>query len=119
MAENHDWTNREGLYTSENDNRDRVEAIENINVFDDNSSNPNWTSEASSSADGDLEDCPLDRRLQQPNEYFQELDSLESKMLGNSMFQFYTVSLQNNLSIQMLNVGRMEQCTNRLTAAFI
>jgi hypothetical protein len=119
MAENRDWATRGSLHTSENENRDRIEATENINVFDDYSSNPDWTSEASSSADSDLEDYPLDERLQKPTEYFQELDSLESKVFENSMFQFYTVILENNLSIQMLNVGRMEQRTNRPTATFI
>lgn len=74
------------MHTSENDNRDRVEAIENINVFDDNSSNLDWTSEASSLADSDSEDYPLDERPQQPTEYFQELDSLESKVFENTMF---------------------------------
>jgi hypothetical protein len=93
MAENRDWATRDSLRTSETDNRDITEAIEDTDIFDDNSSNPDWISEASSSADSDPEGYPFDERLRQPTKYFQELDSLESKVFENSMIQFYTVIL--------------------------
>jgi hypothetical protein len=94
MAGIPDRTTEDGLHVSEKANRDMLEAIENIDVFDDNSSDQDWTPEASSPADtsdSESEDHPLDERLEQPTKYFQDLDSLESKVFENSMFEFYTV----------------------------
>lgn len=94
MAENQDLDPREGLSTSGPRNRDRFEALGNINSMDGNSGDPDWSSDSSLPPDSDSEDDGLlDERLQHPTEYFRELDSLESLIFGNSMFQFYTVNL--------------------------
>jgi hypothetical protein len=119
VAGDRDWTAQGISYTSENANRETPEAIDSTNMFEDDSSDPDWMSDVSSSADGDPDDFPLDKRLQEPTEYFQELDSLESQVFENSMFQFYTVNFTRNFSIQLLSFGRMEQCTNPSTAIFI
>lgn len=68
-------------------------------MFDNYSDDTDWSSEASSYGDSDSEDYFLDERLRQPTKYFQELNSLESKVVENSMLQFYTVILHNTLLI--------------------
>jgi len=115
MGENEDLLSGD---EEEDGNRDKFESIENIDEFEDDSSNAESTSEASSLADTDSEDNPIDARLWRPTEYFQELNSLESKVLHNSMVRFYTVIPDHNLSIQMLNTGRREASTSSLMVTF-
>jgi hypothetical protein len=91
MAEDPYLTTGGSSQNLDRDNTEGFESTENINVIDDNSSDLDWVSDASSLTDGDLEDYPFDERLQKPTEYFQELDCLESKVFENSMFQYYTV----------------------------
>lgn len=76
-----------------------IRRTENIDVFGNYSDDTDWSSEASSYGDSDSEDHFLDERLRQPTKYFQELNSLESKVVENSMLQFYTVILHNTLPI--------------------
>jgi hypothetical protein len=99
MASDRDWATEATSHTSENTNVDTHEAIDSINMFNDDSSDPDWMSDVSSSADGDSDDYPLNKRLQEPTEYFQELDSLESQVFENSMFQFYTVTFTRSICI--------------------
>jgi hypothetical protein len=82
----------------ENADRNTHEAVDSINISDDDFSDPGWMSDVSSSADDDSDNYPLDRRLQEPTEYFQELDSLETQIFENSMFQFHIVSFTRNFS---------------------
>lgn len=91
MAERQKLMTIGDMYAQENERGDEIGNMDNINLSDDNSSDPGWVSEASSSADSVSEDCPMNERLQDPTKYFQELDRLESLVLGNSMFQFYMV----------------------------
>lgn len=99
MASYRDQTTRGASHPSENADTDMHEAVDSINMFDDDFSDPDWMSDALSSADDDSDDCPLDQRLQEPTGYFQELDSLETNVFGNSMFQFYIVNFTKNFSI--------------------
>lgn len=91
MSEKQESINIGNMHTQENERGDKIRDMDNINLFDDDSSDPDWMSEASSSADSDSEECPIDPRLQEPVNYFQELDGLESLVFENSMFQFYMV----------------------------
>jgi hypothetical protein len=76
-----------------------IRRSEKINVFDDTLSDSDATSELSLEEDSDSEDHPIDERLRQPTRYFQELDSLESKVFENSMFQFYMVNSRDDLPV--------------------
>jgi len=99
MASDRDWTTQGTPRTSENASIDTHEAINSIKMFNDDSSDPDWMSDVSSSVEDDSDGYPLSKRLQEPTEYFQELDSLESQVFDNSVFQFYTVTFTRNFSI--------------------
>lgn len=92
MTDDRDSTAGDSLHSLETGKRANFEAVENTSALEDDSSDPDWTSETFSSTDSDSEDYPLDKRLQQPTEYFQELDSLGSVVCENSMLQFHTVN---------------------------
>ncbi len=88
-----DWTTQNTPSGSNNINEGSLEAMDSFSIHDHNDSDSDSVSDMTSSEDGDLDDYPLNERLQIPTEYFKRLDSLESQVLENSMIQFYTVTL--------------------------
>ncbi|KAF8866666.1 hypothetical protein BDZ45DRAFT_279812 [Acephala macrosclerotiorum] len=87
----------EGLHdkTFPSAERDRLQMgitlrrTESINVFDDSASDTYLSPRPSSPAQSDFGVDFVEKRLLHPDEYFQELDDLGSKIFQKSLFQFY------------------------------
>jgi hypothetical protein len=66
-----------------------IRRTNNINIFDDANTDTHHFSKSPSPAESVPEG---EKRFLHPDEYFQDLDDLGSKVLQKSMFHFYTVS---------------------------
>jgi hypothetical protein len=66
-----------------------IRRTNNINIFDDANTDTHHFSKSPSPAESVSEG---EKRFLHPDEYFQDLDDLGSKVLQKSMFHFYTVS---------------------------
>jgi hypothetical protein len=69
-----------------------IRRTENLNVFDSCSSETYLSSGPPSPTESDSKVDFVEKRLLHPDDYFQELDDLGSKILENSSFNVYKVS---------------------------
>lgn len=87
---------------------------EDMNMFDVYCSDQDWTSDASQCADSDLDEDAVDKRLYQPVQYFQELESLALRVVHNSQLSLYKVHIQTHVSHSSkgTKLGRMTLSAN-------